>query len=103
MIRQLPRSTRTDTLCPDTTLFRSKFHRVIDGFMAQTGDPTATGQGGSDLPDLKAEFNDRPHLRGTVALARADSPDRANRQFFIMLQPRFSLAPRYPVFVPSRK
>ncbi|MBB5705826.1 peptidylprolyl isomerase [Sphingopyxis panaciterrulae] len=75
-----------------------KFHRVIDGFMAQTGDPTATGQGGSDLPDLKAEFNDRPHLRGTVAMARADSPDSANSQFFIMLQPRFSLDHRYTVF-----
>src|SRR3546814_13871556 len=65
--------------------------------MAQTGDPTATGQGGSDLPDLKAEFNDRPHLRGTVAMARADSPDSANSQFFIMLQPRFSLDHRYTV------
>ena len=46
------------------------FHRVIDDFMAQTGDPTATGQGGSSLPDLKAEFNDVPHMRGTVSMAR---------------------------------
>jgi peptidylprolyl isomerase len=75
-----------------------KFHRVIDGFMAQTGDPTATGQGGSDLPDLAAEFNDRPHLRGTVAMARANDPNSANSQFFIMLQPRFSLDHNYTVF-----
>lgn len=75
-----------------------KFHRVIDGFMAQTGDPTATGQGGSSLPDLKAEFNDVPHMRGTVSMARAESPDSANSQFFIMLQPRFSLDHRYTVF-----
>lgn len=75
-----------------------KFHRVIDGFMAQTGDPTATGQGGSQLPDIKAEFNDTPHLRGTLSMARADSPDSANSQFFIMLQPRFSLDHRYTAF-----
>ena len=75
-----------------------KFHRVIDGFMAQTGDPTATGQGGSSLPDLKAEFNDTPHLRGTLSMARAESPDSANSQFFIMLQPRFSLDHRYTAF-----
>ncbi|MBD3746781.1 peptidylprolyl isomerase [Sphingopyxis terrae] len=75
-----------------------KFHRVIDGFMAQTGDPTATGQGGSELPDLKAEFNDTPHLRGTVSMARAQSPDSANSQFFIMLQPRFSLDHNYTAF-----
>jgi cyclophilin family peptidyl-prolyl cis-trans isomerase len=75
-----------------------KFHRVIDGFMAQTGDPTATGQGGSQLPDLKAEFNDTPHLRGTLSMARAENPDSANSQFFIMLQPRFSLDHRYTAF-----
>ena len=75
-----------------------KFHRVIDGFMAQTGDPTATGQGGSSLPDLKAEFNDVPHMRGTVSMARAESPDSANSQFFIMFQPRFSLDHRYTAF-----
>ena len=74
------------------------FHRVIDGFMAQTGDPTATGQGGSQLPDLKAEFNPTPHLRGTLSMARAQSEDSANSQFFIMLQPRFSLDRRYTVF-----
>ena len=75
-----------------------KFHRVIDGFMAQTGDPTATGQGGSQLPDLKAEFNPTPHLRGTLSMARAQSEDSANSQFFIMFQPRFSLDRRYTVF-----
>ncbi|ALH79106.1 peptidylprolyl isomerase [Sphingopyxis macrogoltabida] len=75
-----------------------KFHRVIDGFMAQTGDPTATGQGGSQLPDLKAEFNPTPHLRGTVSMARAESEDSANSQFFIMLQPRFALDRRYTAF-----
>jgi cyclophilin family peptidyl-prolyl cis-trans isomerase len=75
-----------------------KFHRVIDGFMAQTGDPTATGQGGSELPDIKAEFNVTPHLRGTLSMARAESEDSANSQFFIMLQPRFALDHRYTAF-----
>lgn len=74
------------------------FHRVIDGFMAQTGDPTGTGKGGSELPDLKAEFNPYPHLRGTVSMARATEPDSANSQFFIMLMPRFSLDRKYTAF-----
>jgi peptidylprolyl isomerase len=59
------------------------FHRVIDGFMAQTGCPKGTGTGGSDLPNLKAEFNKEPHVRGTCSMARASSPDSANSQFFI--------------------
>jgi peptidylprolyl isomerase len=63
------------------------FHRVIEGFMAQGGDPTGTGSGGSDLPDLKAEFNSLPHLRGTASMARTDNPDSANSQFFIMFMP----------------
>ena len=71
------------------------FHRVIDGFMAQTGDPTGTGRGGSDLPDLEAEFNDLPHLRGTVSMARAADPDSANSQFFIMFTRVPSLDGRY--------
>jgi len=71
------------------------FHRVIDGFMAQTGDPTGTGQGGSQLPDLEEEFNRMPHLRGTVSMARAQSEDSANSQFFITFYPRFSLDRRY--------
>ena len=74
------------------------FHRVIDGFMAQTGDPKGTGEGGSDLPDLKDEFNDTPHLRGTVSMARTNEPDTANSQFFICFQPRFSLDKKYTVF-----
>ena len=74
------------------------FHRVIDGFMAQTGDPKGSGEGGSDLPDLKAEFNDTPHLRGTVSMARTNEPDTANSQFFICFQPRFSLDKKYTVF-----
>lgn len=74
------------------------FHRVIDGFMAQTGDPTGTGQGGSELPDLKAEFSRIPHLRGTVSMARTNEPDSANSQFFICFQPRFNLDNKYTVF-----
>ena len=74
------------------------FHRVIEGFMAQTGDPTGTGRGGSDLPDLKAEFNALPHLRGTLSMARADEPDSANSQFFIVFQPRFGLDNNYTNF-----
>jgi len=74
------------------------FHRVIDGFMAQTGDPTGTGQGGSQLPDLKEEFNRMPHIRGTVSMARAASDDSANSQFFIVFYPRFSLDNRYTNF-----
>ena len=74
------------------------FHRVIDGFMAQTGDPTGTGRGGSDLPDLAAEFNAFPHVRGTVAMARASDDNSANSQFFIVFYPRFSLDRRYTNF-----
>jgi len=74
------------------------FHRVIDGFMAQTGDPTGTGQGGSELPDLAKEFNPMPHVRGTVAMARAQTEDSANSQFYLMFYPRFALDKRYTVF-----
>lgn len=73
-------------------------HRVIEGFMAQTGDPRGDGTGGSPLPDLKAEFNDLPHLRGTISMARADSPDSANSQFFIVLQPTLRLDGKYTAF-----
>ena len=59
------------------------FHRVIEGFMAQTGCPHGTGTGGSKYPNLKAEFNSEPHVRGTVSMARAQSPNSANSQFFI--------------------
>jgi len=75
-----------------------KFHRVIDGFMAQTGDPTGTGQGGSALPDLNAEFNPLPHVRGTVSMARAQDKNSANSQFFIVFYPRFSLDKNYTNF-----
>ena len=59
------------------------FHRVIPGFMAQGGDPTGRGSGGSDLPDLKAEFSREPHVRGTCSMARTSDPNSANSQFFI--------------------
>ena len=75
-----------------------KFHRVIPGFMAQGGDPKGDGTGGSQLPDLKAEFNPMPHLRDTVSMARAQSEDSANSQFFIVLLPRMQLDKKYTVF-----
>lgn len=59
------------------------FHRVIDGFMAQTGDPTGTGRGGSDKPDIPAEFSNYDYVRGTVGMARTADPNSANSQFFI--------------------
>ena len=74
------------------------FHRVIDGFMAQTGDPTGTGMGGSKLPDLKAEFTSTPFKRGTLGMARASSPDSANSQFFICLADAPFLNNQYTVF-----
>ena len=74
------------------------FHRVIDGFMAQGGDPTGTGTGGSKLPNLKAEFNDLPHVRGAVAMARAGEVDSANSQFYIVLQPSLKLDRNYTVW-----
>lgn len=75
-----------------------KFHRVIPGFMAQGGDPKGDGTGGSQLPDLKAEFNWLPHVRGAVSMARAQSEDSANSQFFIVLLPRMQLDKKYTVF-----
>ena len=86
------------------------FHRVIDGFMAQTGDVqfgnsdskefnlSRAGMGGSDLPDLKAEFNNLPHERGTLSMARSQNPDSANSQFFICFQPAPFLDRQYTVF-----
>ena len=74
------------------------FHRVIEGFMAQGGDPKGTGEGGSTLPDVKAEFNDLPHVRGAVAAARASDEDSANSQFYIMFQPNLKLDKHYTVF-----
>src|SRR3954466_4606647 len=74
------------------------FHRVIEGFMAQTGDPTGTGSGGSDLPDLKAEFNSEPHVRGTCSMARTSAPHSANSQFFICFDDARFLAQQYTVW-----
>ncbi|MBY0520093.1 MAG: peptidylprolyl isomerase [Sphingomonas sp.] len=74
------------------------FHRVIEGFMAQTGDPKGDGTGGSTLPDLKAEFNYLPHVRGAVSAARAQSDDSANSQFFIVFEPTLKLDGKYTVF-----
>ena len=74
------------------------FHRVIPGFMAQGGDPQGTGKGGSPLPDLAAEFNDLPHVRGVASMARAEDENSANSQFFIMFAPRFSLDHKYSAF-----
>ena len=74
------------------------FHRVIDGFMAQTGDPTGTGSGGSDLPDLKAEFNNYNYGRGVVGAARTNDPDSANSQFFICFDDCSFLNGKYTVW-----
>lgn len=74
------------------------FHRVIDGFMAQTGDPTGTGMGGSDLPDIPAEFSSEPFVRGTVGMARANDPNSANSQFFIMFADGSFLNGQYTVW-----
>src|SRR5215813_13128563 len=75
-----------------------KFHRVIDGFMAQTGCPRGTGTGGSELPDLRAEFSNVPYRRGVVGMARTDDPNSANSQFFIMFADGFSLNGKYTVW-----
>ena len=74
------------------------FHRVIPGFMAQTGDPTGTGSGGSDLPDLKAEFTKERHVRGTVSMARTNDPHSANSQFFICFEDAPWLDRQYTVW-----
>ncbi len=74
------------------------FHRVIDGFMAQGGDPTGTGQGGSKLPDLEPEFSDLPHVRGAVSMARAQALNSGNSQFFIVFQPVLKLDHTYTVW-----
>lgn len=73
------------------------FHRVIDGFMAQTGDPTGTGAGKSDLPDIRAEFSAEPFVRGTVGMARSQDPDSANSQFFICFADAGFLNNKYTV------
>ena len=74
------------------------FHRVIPGFMAQGGDPTGSGMGGSDKPDLKAEFNAAPHVRGVCSMARSQFPDSANSQFFICFDDARFLDGQYTVW-----
>ena len=101
---------RIKKLANDGSYDNVVFHRVIDGFMAQTGDvkfgnsSSATfdlnraGMGGSDLPDLKSEFNDLPHLRGTLSMARSSDPNSANSQFFICFEDAPHLDRNYTVF-----
>ena len=74
------------------------FHRVIPGFMAQGGDPSGTGYHGSELPDIKAEFSAEPHVRGTCSMARSQSPDSANSQFFICFDDAGFLDRQYTVW-----
>ena len=74
------------------------FHRVIEGFMAQTGDPTGTGTGGSKLPNIPAEFTPTPFRRGTLGMARSQSPNSANSQFFICFKDASFLNGQYTVF-----
>ena len=89
---------RIQTLASTGFYNGTTFHRVIPGFMAQGGDPTGTGSGDSPLPNLQAEFNDLPHLRGVASMARAEDANSGNSQFFIMLAPTFSLDRKYSGF-----
>ncbi len=88
-MKELARSGAYDNVC---------FHRVIDGFMAQTGCPRGTGTGGSQYDNLKAEFNAAPHVRGTCSMARASHPDTANSQFFICFDDARFLDKQYTVW-----
>ncbi len=90
---------RIKQLCHDGFYDGQIFHRVIEGFMAQTGDPTGTGGGGSTYPNVKGEFTSAAHfLRGTVGAARTSDPDSANSQFFIMFAPGASLDSQYTIW-----
>jgi peptidylprolyl isomerase len=90
---------RVKTLARQGFYNNTPFHRVIEGFMAQGGDPTGTGLHGSNLPDLAAEFTNKRHvLRGTVGAARTSEPNTANSQFFIMLAPNASLDGQYTIW-----
>ncbi len=90
---------RVKQLCHDHFYDGTPFHRVIDGFMAQGGDPTGTGEGGSKYPNVPAEFTETAHfLRGTVGAARAADPDSGNSQFFIMFGPKDSLDGNYTIW-----
>ena len=90
---------RVKQLCRDGFYDGTPFHRVIEGFMAQGGDPTGTGEGGSKYPNIPAEFSTSAHfLRGTVGAARSQDPDSANSQFFIMFAPGGSLDGNYTIW-----
>ena len=89
---------RITTLANDGFYDGVVFHRVIDGFMAQGGDPTGRGTGGSKLPDLKAEFSREPHVRGVCSMARTMNPNSANSQFFICLDDATFLDGQYTVW-----
>jgi cyclophilin family peptidyl-prolyl cis-trans isomerase len=90
---------RIKTLARQGFYDNTPFHRVIEGFMAQGGDPTGTGMGGSKLPDLKAEFsNNRQFLRGICGMARSADPNSANSQFFIMFAPAPALNGSYTIW-----
>jgi len=90
---------RIKTLVRQGFYDNTPFHRVIEGFMAQGGDPTGTGTGGSDLPDLEAEFTtQRKFLRGTCGMARTSNPNSANSQFFIMFAPAPHLDGQYTIW-----
>jgi len=90
---------RIKTLARQKFYDGTPFHRVIEGFMAQGGDPTGTGTGGSDLPDLPAEFTSKRHfLRGTCGMARTSNPNSANSQFFIMFAPAPHLDGQYTIW-----
>ena len=94
---------RIKTLAQEGFYDRLPFHRVIAGFMAQTGDPKGDGTGGSNLPNLRAEFTAHPFERGVLGMARSRSPDSANSQFFIMFAPAPHLNGQYTVFGEVRK
>ena len=89
---------RIKTLVKDGFYDGIIFHRVIEGFMAQTGDPTGTGYGGSDYPDLRAEFSNKPFERGTIGMARSSNPNSGNSQFFICFEPAPFLNGQYTVW-----
>jgi peptidylprolyl isomerase len=90
---------RFKLLCHEHFYDGTPFHRVIDGFMAQGGDPTGTGEGGSKYPNVPAEFSQSAHfVRGSVGAARTSDPDTANSQFFIMFAPSEHLDGQYTIF-----
>lgn len=89
---------RITTLAKDGFYDGVVFHRVIAGFMAQGGDPTGTGMGGSKLPDIKAEFSRQPHVRGVCSMARSSNPNSANSQFFICFDDATFLDGQYTVW-----